>query len=545
MDNYHQPEVLGLMLKSIFKNRKMKKQLLNTLNKIALYSLLIGITASCSNENYGDDFNKDQYGIYSANYKSLLAGAIMNFGQNGGDRSNAYQMMPILFSQYQSQVVYTTEQTYGDTPGAWGRFYANQIINLNEIISAYSNNPSPEILLQGSAENMIGVSKIFRAIIMKRLTDTYGDAPFSEATKATSDIFLPKYDTQKTIYEGIISDLKSGRDMLNTTSTRPEGDILYYGDLNKWKKLANSVLLQATLQLSKKYPSATGYAATEFNSALSNSAGVIEKVSDEAWFTISPGNSYPNPLSDFRPADYRISRELVESMKGSGNAFNRTSNHTPDTRLTLYANSGTMSAVGLPYGYNSNDLAAAGYSTAGVTTISVKFRSNSSAINLMTAGYTYLNRAEAAAKGWTGEAVTNMLTQGIILNYNTLDTHYVLNTDAYSSTNPFGGTKITPNAAAYASARAADIATFGAERVIGEEKWIALFMNGFDAWAEFRRTGYPALLPAPSAVNGGVIPRRLRYPIEEVNFNNSNYLKGIQGLMPAEDKNTSKVWWDQ
>ncbi|UZU00065.1 SusD/RagB family nutrient-binding outer membrane lipoprotein [Chryseobacterium fluminis] len=524
----------------------MKKQIMSRLNKLGLYSLLLGVALSCNNENYSDDFNKDQYAIYSANYKSLLAGAIMNFGQNGGDGSNAYQMMPILFSQYQSQVVYTTEQTYGDTPGAWARYYVNQINNLNEIISGYSNNPSPEILLQGSAENMIGVSKIFRAIIMKRLTDTYGDAPFSEAAKATSDIFLPKYDSQKAVYEAIIADLKSGRDLLNTSSTSPAGDILFYGNLNKWKKLANSVLLQATLQLSKKYPAATGYAATEFKDALSNSAGVIETVADEAWFTIAPGNSYPNPFSDFRSADYRISRELVESMKGSGNTFNRTSNHTPDTRLTLYANTGKMSAVGLPYGYNSNDLAAAGYSTSGVTTISVKFRSSSSAISLMTAGYTYLNRAEAAAKGWTGEAVSDMLTNGIVLNYNTLDDHYVLNTNAYNpSTNPFGGTKITPGAAAYAGARVADIALFGAERVIGEEKWIALFLNGFDAWAEFRRTGFPALLPAPSAVNGGVIPRRLRYPVEEANFNNANYLKGVQGLLPAEDKNTSKVWWDQ
>lgn len=524
----------------------MKKQYFNKFSKLFLSSWLVGAMFSCNNENYSDDFNKDQYGIYSATYKALLSGAIMNFGQNAGERSNVYQMMPILFSQYQSQVVYTTEQTYGDTPGAWGRFYANQINNLNAIIAAYSNNPSPEILKEGSAENMIGVSKIFRAIIMKRVTDTYGDAPFSEATKATSDLYLPKYDKQQAIYEGIIADLKSGRDMLNTTSTAPTGDILYYGNLTKWKKLANSILLQTALQLSKKFPAANGYAANEFNLALSNSGGVIETVADEAWFTISPSNSYPNPFSDFRAADYRISRELVESLKGSANAFNKTSNHTPDKRLTLYASTGTMGAVGLPYGYNSTDLGAAGYTTSGTATVNLKFRSNSSAIHLMTAGYTYLNRAEAAAKGWTGEVVSTMLTQGIILNYNTLDSHYVLNTDPYSpSTNPFGGNKISPDATVYAAARVADIVTFGAARVIGEEKWIALFMNGYDSWTEFRRTGFPALLPAPSAVNGGTIPRRMRYPIEEVNFNNSNYLKGVQSLLPAEDKNTSKVWWDQ
>ncbi|RZK64459.1 MAG: SusD/RagB family nutrient-binding outer membrane lipoprotein [Pedobacter sp.] len=215
--------------------------------------------------------------------------------------------------------------------------------------------------LQGSKENMVGVSKIMKAIIMKRLTDTYGDAPLSEANKVDQQVYTPKYDKQESIYMQIIADLKAGRDMINTSTTAPTGDILYYGNLTRWKKLANSVLLQATLQLSKKYPSSTGFAATEFNSALTNSAGVIDALADEAWFTISPSTSYPNPLSAFRAADYRISRELVESLKGSSNTFNRTSNHTLDRRLTLYASAGTISAVGLPYGYNSADLTNAGY----------------------------------------------------------------------------------------------------------------------------------------------------------------------------------------
>lgn len=502
---------------------------------------LLGLSlTSCKDEDFGDDYNKDLYGIYKSDYKSLLSGAIMDFGQNGGLASNVYQIMPQLFVQYQSQVVYTTEQTYGDTAGGWARFYVNQLQNLNVIIDAYSNNPTAEMQLQGSTENMIGVSKIMKAIIMKRITDTYGDAPLSDANKVDQQTYTPKYDKQEDIYKQIIADLKAGRDMINTAKTAPTGDILYYGNLTRWKKLANSVLLQATLQLSKKYPSSTGFAATEFSLALSNSAGVIENLADEAWFTINPSNSYPNPLSAFRAADYRISRELVESLKGSANSFNRTSNHTPDRRLTLYASAGTMSAVGLPYGYNTADLGAAGYSTAGTSTISTKFRSNNSPINLMTSGYTYLNRAEAAALGWTSENAANMLTLGITRNYQTLDAKYV------TGTAPFTGTPIaTTYAATYAAARVADMSVSGANRVIGEEKWIALFMNGFDAWSEWRRTGYPSLLPAPSAVNGGVIPRRIRYPQEEINFNNANYSQAVKNLLPAEDKNTSKIWWDQ
>lgn len=510
----------------------MKNLKIKLLSAVVTGFALIG----CRDVDYGEKYNQDTYGIYSSDYKSLLSGAIMDFGQNGGLASNVYQIMPQLFVQYQSQVVYTTEQTYGDTPGGWARYYVNQLQNLNKIIKDYGT-ATPEMELQGSKENMIGTSMIFRSIIIKRVTDTYGDVPFTDANKVDEGNYTPKYDKQVDIYKKLIADLKAGRDMIGVGAV-PTGDILYQGNMTRWKKLANSVILQATLQLSKKYPGTSDYAATEFNSALTNSAGVIEQLVDEAWFVINPTASYPNPLSGFRAADYRISRELVESLKGTANQFNRTSNHTPDRRLALYATTG-MTAVGLPYGYNSADLAAAGYSASSATTVSTRFRSNNSPINLMTAGYTYLNRADAAARGWTSESASAMLTLGITRNYQTLDARYV------TGVAPFTGTPIATNAPTYAAARVADMAAFGAARVIGEEKWVALFMNGFDAWAEWRRTGYPALLPAPSALNGGVIPRRIRYPQEEINFNNANYLEAVKSLMPAEDKNTSKIWWDQ
>lgn len=518
----------------------------NIKTALLISSVVGGTLLSCNDHDFGADYNKDVYGTYTSDYKSLLTGAIMDFGTTGGASSQVYQMMPNLFSQHWAQVTYTTEQCYGDTPGGWSRFYANQLQNLNFIIEKYSGTVTPEMTLQGSKENMIGVSKIMKSIIMKRVTDTYGDAPYSESNKYAQGVYLPKYDKQQDIYKALIEDLKAGRDMLNTATKAPTGDVLYYGSLTKWKKLANSVILQATLQL--QGTSLDAWAKTEFNSALSNSAGVIQNVADEAWFTISPTSTYPNPYSAFRSADYKISRQLVESLKGASNTFNRTSNHTADVRLTLYSTNGTMSATGLPYGYNSSDLAAAGYSASSATTVSTRFRSNNSPMNLMTAGYTYLNRAEAAAIGWTTENAATLLELGIVKNYETLDSNYV------TGVSPFTGNKIStlvntttgnPYLTDYKAARVADMTTYGAQRVICEEKWIALFMNGFDAWTEFRRTGYPNLLPAPSALNGGVIPRRMRYPQEEASFNNANYLKGLQSLTPGEDKNTSKVWWDQ
>ena len=500
------------------------------LNKIKtlLLFLILGSTLllnSCGNENFGDDYNKNTYGIYSADYKSLMSGAIAQFASRGGSN---FLMKPNLYVQYQSQVVYTSESLYAEEGGQWDWYYVRALNNLDEIIKAYSGEVTNEMLLQGSKNNMIGTSKILRAIIYKRITDTYGDIPYSEANKIYEGIKTPKFDKQEQIYTSLLAELKAGRDMLNSSETAPAGDILYNKDVNKWKKLANSVILQASLQLSKKYPSATGPAATAFKEALGNSAGVIETVADEAWFTYNADAAVQNPFYAFRAADYRLSAELIESLKGSTSTFNVTSNHTADARRSVYA---TNSDPGLPYGYNKDDLATAGYTTSNKAQISTKYRSITSPLSLMTAAYTFLNRAEAATLGWTAEVPETLLAQAITLNYASLDSKY--------------GTAISPSAAGYAAARVLDMATFGKARVIGEEKWVTLFANGFDAWSEFRRTGYPALKPAHSSLNGGSIPRRIAYPRTEQIFNATNYAVGVSTLSSPVDLNTSKVWWDQ
>jgi hypothetical protein len=85
----------------------------------------------------------------------------------------------------------------------------------------------------------------------------------------------------------------------------------------------------------------------------------------------------------------------------------------------------------------------------------------------------------------------------------------------------------------------------GELQVIGEEKWVALYPLGYDAWAEWRRTEFPSLLPAPDAINSGEIPRRYNYPNDEVTLNSTNYNSGVSSLSPATNNNTSRVWWNQ
>jgi hypothetical protein len=484
-------------------------------------SLAQGFVA-CDTVDFGDK-NENRNGATELSPAGLMSGAMMSYATAGG---RDYLKKPTLYVQYQSQVTYTDEMLYSSAPSTWYTYYVDVLANLDRVIK-YNQDPANQgaaLNAQGSPANQIGVAMIMKAIVIKRVTDTWGDVPYSDAFKGLDGI-SPKYDKQEDIYKTLIKELKEGRDMLDASKNQPTGDIIYKGNVTKWKKLANSVLLQATLQLSERFPSPSGYAATEFKSALNHSAGVIDEVSEEAWFEYEDVTGFRNPWNVSRTRDYFMSGEFVDALQGDPKAtsLNPTSSTTPDARIEVYAKSKT--AEGVPYGHSD------GSGKGGKNQVSTKYYWNDTTpLPMMTASYTYLNRAEAAQLGWSTEVAAEMLEKGIKLSFESLEQKT--------------GQVITDEADAYATARLADVANVGMLQVIGEEKWKALFGMAFDAWSEFRRTGYPALKPARDYQNAGKIPTRYLYPSEEPNLNGTNYRAAISGLNPGEDQNTAKVWWD-
>jgi hypothetical protein len=254
---------------------------------------------------------------------------------------------------------------------------------------------------------------------------------------------------------------------------------------------------------------------------------MIEEVSQEPWNIYDVANGFINPWSGMRSTDYGVSQELISSMKGAGD--NKTTTNTIYDDRLAYIMADT-SQVGLPYGYKDYESVAA--------TVNDNFISAEVSLPIIQAGYVWLNRAEAAELGWTNEVVDNMIKNGILASFDSFEALY----------GEINGIAIPAgHAAAYSAARVADVATApgGALQVIGEEKWIALFPLGDDAWSEWRRTGYPILYPAADAINDGQIPTRYLYPSDEATLNTANYNAGVATLTPAQDINTAHVWWDK
>ncbi len=497
---------------------------------VLLFVLMVFSLQGCKNIDFGD-YNQNPIGPNDPSPKDLLTGGMINYFNNTG----RYELtVPTLNIQWQAQTAYTDEMQYADVPVPWRYKYVQVLSNFKEIIKYYQDHPDDNTA--GKPENQIAISKIMMAYIFKELADSYGDIPFSEALNP--DNHTPKYDSQIDVYHGIIDMLKEARDMIDVASTSSLpvlGDIIYNGDMAKWQMLANSLILHASLQLSN-VPSEVNYAKGEFTSALNNPAGVLENASDDAWVHYSSKDGfYKNPYSQMRRADYALSKEFTDDLQGEANggpaSCNPTFNHTADPREQIFSTQ--PSVDGVPYSCSAH---------GGAAQMSSLIWSDEAPLPFFLSSWTWLDRAEAAARGWTSEDYDTALTNGINNSFNTLAGHYGVNLNA-------------ADVAAYVSARVADAnnAAYGDGNanpkliVVAEEKWVAMFPKGFEGWTQWRRLHYPLLQPHPNPFNStGQIPRRYAYPAEESTVNPDNRAEAVaNGLTPAEDRNDSRTRWDQ
>lgn len=495
---------------------------------IVVLSMLLLSLGSCETVDFGDT-NRNVNGPSDPNTAALLTAAQVRYVEIG---FRDWLVNPHLYVQYQAQPIYQDESRYSEVPANWSAFYT-QALNPLQTIVARATDPvvstSVNFVANGSAANQLGVAKIMKVVVFKKITDTFGPIPYVEALNPEN--VAPAYTSQEAIYEDFIAELKAARDMLNPAEPGPTGDVIYQGDVMMWKKFANSLLLSISMQMSEAAPT---LAASEFQAALGHSAGVIETVAEEAWYMPVNLASLLNPWTAFRPADYNMSEFFQNAFQGD--QPNSYSNSMFDTRLNVFSSAPT--AEGLPYGLaNYTGISSLAAISSYITEPLAPFA-------WMTSSYVYLMRAEAGDQGlgWTGESSALMLETGIVQSYESVTFYYGNGPHTGSGLAPID---ITGDAAAFAAARVADAATVGMLQVIREEKWAALFPQGFQAWCEWRRTDVPALTPSPDPLNDGPIATRYLYPTTELNVNDANYQAGVSLLNPPNDKNTSKVWWDQ
>jgi hypothetical protein len=498
------------------------------MKKISLITVILCFGFySCNWDDFGD-INVNPNASTTPKTSALLTNAMLSAGGTITATTGALYVQMIANKQYTSEDNYLTINFSQD---GW---YNGPLADLQKIIELNTDEATKGIASgDGSNENQIAVAKIMQSYYYLFMTNRWGDLPYSEALKGGSDgLLTPVFDTQEAIYDGCIQALKDAVAMIDTDAAPVKGDIILDGDMEMWKKFANTVRLTAALRLSKA--NATK-AQAEFADAYSDGVIALDN-SENVKYSYLNVQTYENPYynsfvtlarKDWTVADPLMNFLQMNTYTSPHSGAVGKMNVAADPRLPVYAapiENTTSTYIGMPYGLS--EAAAGSVPNSQVSFLGTAFRQQNSPAWIFTSAQVAFSLAEGVLKGWiAGSAQTFYLT-GIQAS---LDFHGV--GSGYA-------TYITNTEVAYNPARAL-------EQII-TQKWIALFPNGYEAWAEWRRTGFPTLTPAAGALTeSGQIPRRHAYSTAEATLNSTNYEAAISRQGFAADDLDGRVWWDK
>lgn len=412
----------------------------------------------------------------------------------------------LLFVQHWAKIQYTDPDRYIYTNTGlqelWTVGYTKSIVNFNQIIRLADAQANP---------NYKGVALVLRSWAFTLLTDNYGDIPYTEATNI-DEYLTPTYDKQKDVYFGLLEDLKTAQQALSTSGPTIGGDVIYKNNIALWKKFANSLRLRIALRIADREPEKAKAVLAEIQAEGSGYINANNETAQMAYLA-SPNQNPISNLFDTRD-DYRISKTIVDRLF----ALN-------DPRLPVYA-SRTQAAtptnyVGLPNGLLVGDASNLGFTRTSKP--GTYFLAPSAPAVIMSYAEVLFDRAEAAARGFTTENAADLYRQAVTAS---LKQYNVADADV--------NTYLASPAVQY------DAANF--RKSIGDQKWIALFGQGLEAFAEWRRLDYPQLQPAVAGTLGGKMPMRFLYPGTEQSLNGASYRAAVASQ--GADELTTKLWFD-
>jgi hypothetical protein len=485
----------------------MRTFLNKTLLVIATGLTLAGSVGCNKIEDFGDT-NLNPNGTPNPITAALFTRAIAEMGGAEGGTAISLYTRPGYYAQYFSETQYPGSSLYSVPQLNFNTFYSGFLYDLQNIINLNSNDATKaDVLSSGSNANQIAVARILKAFAFWTITDRWGDVPYSEALKG---IPTPKLDKQEEIYADLLKELKEA--VAGFDGGLPmKGDIIYNGDIANWKRFGNSLRMLIALRMSKVYPNAGGVAATEFTAALNDPAGSITTNSQNAKIDF-PGGAYQHPFY----TAYKVNGRVDDAIS---NTMTNTLSSLSDPRINKYGTETT----GFPYGIDRDKavnvapgwgLVLDGFDLTGAEDIVV--------VNAATVLFA---RAEAAERGWTSENAATLYNQAVTAS---------LEQWGYGS-----------NAATYLAQSSVAYGTTDHLKKIGTQRWIAMYPDGMQAWAEWRRTGFPILTPAEDATNdGGQIPRRFVYGTGEYSTNKAAVEEAVARIQGGDDQD-ARMWWDK
>lgn len=425
----------------------------------------------------------------------------------------------------------------------WERMYPNAIRDVVDILNNW----------EGKENHLTeyNMARVLKVLLMQRMTDLYGDVPYTEAGQAYNlTIHSPKYDTQEFIYNDLLKELNEVGTYLNQVSSSSIGsaDIMYGGDITKWKKFTYSLMLRVAMRLSKVDPAK---AETWVKTAV---AGGLFESNDDNGIMEHPGavtsNNSCEPFGKIYchedPGAYRMSESFVNLLKNTHDPrliYLCTVVPDPSEKIGggnwQMGDTTAIAQIGLPNGYDQTTEGSTNIENhpnypGSMNKYSVVNRYTYARIDAPTFILTYAENqlllAEAAYRGWISGSAETYYNSGV--------------TAAMKQFQQFGITGISDSKINEYLAQNPYNENTALEQ-INTQYYINTFSDEYESFANWRRSGYPVLTPVDyiGNVTNGTIPRRFTYHTNEASINQENYLKAVANLSNG-DRMNSRIWWD-
>lgn len=454
--------------------------------------------------------------------------------QTSGTRFESWRTQLIyqstMIQQFATLATYWAGDKYlyiGSYSGAlWNTAYTNYIKDLVNLVAI----TDPSVEGQEDLVNYHAIARIWKVVAFQRVTDVYGDIPYFEAGQGFRErVFFPSYDSQQEIYLDMLKELDEAASQLTSEAPDPGNqDLIYGGNVDQWRRYAYSMMLRLGLRLTK----VDSNTAQEWvQKAIAG--GVMQSNEDISYIQHTNGpeginNNGIGEVFNYNGTSFatddasRLSKTFVDWMDAN--------NDPRLERLSWVVNGGAPQ--GLPNGYDASDIEQfdPDYDGDDYSRVNPVFVLRSSPMFFQTYAEVQFMLAEAIERGWhTGNAADHY-EEGVraaMEMYSIYDESVAIPSseiDDYLAENPY------------------DAGNW--QGILGEQYWAATFLNFYETYANWRRTGYPELTPVdyPGNESNGTIPRRLRYPGGESSGNPEAYAEAINRQGP--DEFTTRMWWD-
>lgn len=490
----------------------------NILKLSAIASLIFAVSCTSS----FDDVNTDPDAYVKVPYTNVLGNVIRKTaGQFGDDLDIAMWAGYIVKIQYIDDYsgYIPTNNTYGNR---WYQCYWGHV-QLQDILDQTEQTTEEN-------KNIRNVCIVMQNYLIALCTDCFGDIPYSQAFKGSPEqgsVLQTPYDKQSDIYPQILANLKVVADSWSAglgTDQLGEGDFLFKGNAGQWQKFCNSLRLRLAMRISAVYPEAKSTIEEIFNNP-SKYPYIAEDADNATFVWQGSGDYFDRYYANFRTRDeHGMSDIFINHLK-----------KTEDPRMESLAKPAEFD--GQYHGFENGALVQPSLPT--VSRIGIIYREDPVGFTpFYKACESYFMMAEAAMNGWNVPmTAADAYEKAVLLS--------------------MGDNKISTAAAnAYLAGKGK---WDGTKDRLYSEQWVALFKECIEAWAFYRRTGYPTYIQTAVAADGVTgqypgaksvwgkdhndVPFRMPYPDNQYQYNRKNVAAAAANI--ADHCWGEQMWWDK